>query len=105
MNINYKENGRKKGFLASPKHQYHVFQYGEHDCGTQSEKEYRLLWESKLDSLEGQTLIIGKIMEKKLFLQIESINRVSQCGERDYSAQSHKECELLWVSKFDSFYG
>ena len=32
MNINYKKNGGKKSFSCSPKHQYHVSQYGEHDC-------------------------------------------------------------------------
>ena len=32
MNINYKENGGKKAFLANPKHQYCVSQYGQHDC-------------------------------------------------------------------------
>ena len=31
MNINYKENGGKKAFLAVTKHQYHVSQCGEHD--------------------------------------------------------------------------
>ena len=34
-------------------------------------------------------------MEKKLLLQVESINHVSQCGERDYGAQSQKEHILL----------
>ena len=34
MNFDYKESGGKKAFLANPKHQYHVSQYGEHDCAT-----------------------------------------------------------------------
>ena len=25
-------------FLANPKHQYRVFQYGEHDCSSHNEK-------------------------------------------------------------------
>ena len=36
-----------KAFLENPKHQYHLFQYGEHDCSAQSQKECRFLWESK----------------------------------------------------------
>ena len=37
-NINYKENGRKKVFLANPKHQHQVSQYGEHDCSASKKK-------------------------------------------------------------------
>ena len=36
MNIDYKENDEKKNFLANPKHQYHVSEYGGHGCSTQS---------------------------------------------------------------------
>ena len=43
INFNYKENGGKKAFLANPKHQYQVSQYGEQDCRTNKEKEWRLL--------------------------------------------------------------
>ena len=32
MIIDYKENGEKKAFLASPKHQYRVSQCEEPDC-------------------------------------------------------------------------
>ena len=32
MNIDYDKNGGKKVLLANPKHQYPVFQCGEHDC-------------------------------------------------------------------------
>ena len=38
MNFNCKENGGKKAFLAKPKHQYHVSQYGEHDCSATNKK-------------------------------------------------------------------
>ena len=34
MNINYKENGGKKTFLANPKHQDRVSQFREHDCSS-----------------------------------------------------------------------
>ena len=33
MNVDCKE-----GFLENPKHQYHVSQYGEHDCGAYNKK-------------------------------------------------------------------
>ena len=39
MNFDYKENGRKKAFLANPKHQYHVSQCGEHDCHANNKKK------------------------------------------------------------------
>ena len=32
INIDYKENGGKKAFLANPNHRYNVSQCGEHDC-------------------------------------------------------------------------
>ena len=33
MNFDYEKNGGKKAFLANPKHQYRVSQYGEHEEG------------------------------------------------------------------------
>ena len=39
MNINYNKNGgKKKPFLANPKHHYHVSQCGEHSCGAYNKK-------------------------------------------------------------------
>ena len=38
MNFDYKENGKEEAFLANPKHQYHVFQYGECDCHANNKK-------------------------------------------------------------------
>ena len=35
MNFGYKENGEK---IVNPKHQYHVSQWEEHDCGTYNKK-------------------------------------------------------------------
>ena len=58
----------RKTFLANPNHQYRVSQYGEHDCSAQSQKEWRLLQESKFDSFYAQTLILGKMVERKTFL-------------------------------------
>ena len=39
MNFYYKENGKKKAFLAIPKQQYRVSQYGEHDCHASNKKK------------------------------------------------------------------
>ena len=39
MNFNYEGNGGNKSFLAKPKHQYHVSQYGEYDCSS-NKKNY-----------------------------------------------------------------
>ena len=38
INIDYKENGGKKAFLANPKHHYHVSQCGEHDRPVNNKK-------------------------------------------------------------------
>ena len=40
-----------KAYLANPKHQYGVSQYGEHDCSAQTPKECGLLRESKFGSV------------------------------------------------------
>ena len=32
INFDYKEMVERKAFLANPKRQYHVSQWGEHDC-------------------------------------------------------------------------
>ena len=58
----------RKALLANLKHQYHVSQYGEHDCCAQSQKECRFSRESKFDSFDWQTLIIKKLVERKAFL-------------------------------------
>ena len=38
MNIDYEENSGKKTFLANLRHQYRVFQSGEHDCSGNNKK-------------------------------------------------------------------
>ena len=82
----------RNAFLANPKHQYHVSQYGENDCSAQSQKEYRLLQDSKFDLFDRWTLILRKIIERKLFLANPKHQYlVFQCEEPDYTAQSHKE--------------
>ena len=90
----------RKAFLGNPKHQYYVTQRGEHDCIAHNQKKCRFLWVSKFVSFQGWTLITGKMAKKLLFLQIQIIYRVSQCGEHDYSSNNKKDWRLLWVSKF-----
>ena len=38
MTFDYKEIGENKDFPANPMHQYHVSQYGEHDCRANNKK-------------------------------------------------------------------
>ena len=38
MNFDYTEKSGKKAFLADPKHQYHVSQYGEQYCCANNKK-------------------------------------------------------------------
>ena len=38
VNINYKENDRRKAFLAKPKHQYCIPQCEEHDYSANDKK-------------------------------------------------------------------
>ena len=38
INLDYKENGGKKAFLANPNHQHHVSQCGEYDCHTNNKR-------------------------------------------------------------------
>ena len=66
----------RKVFLANPKLEYRVSQWGAHDCSAQSQKKWRLLWESKFDSFRGYTSIIRKMEEWKLFLPNQRANIV-----------------------------
>ena len=95
-----------KAFLANPKHQYHVSYYRERDCSAQSQKEWRLLWESKFVSFNEWTLILWKMVEGKPFL-VELMHKYHtfQWGECDCSARTLKGWRLLWESKFVLFDG
>ena len=80
-----------KAFLANPKHQYHVSQFGEHDCSAHNKKQLGLSQVSKFVSFHGWTLIIGKIMERKASLANPKHQYcVSQYGEYDCSANNNK---------------
>ena len=86
-----KENYGKKAFIMKPKHQYHLSKHGEHDCSTQAQKEWRLLWESKFDTFHEWTLIIRKVVDRKAFLaNPRHPYHVSQCGDHDCSASNKK---------------
>ena len=58
----------RKAFFAKLKHQYHVSQWGEHDGSAQSQKEWRLFLELSFISIDGQTLILSKVVERIVFL-------------------------------------
>ena len=78
---------KEKLLLEIQKHQYHASLFGEHNCSTQSQKEWRLLQESKFDSFYKKALIIKELVEKKDSLaKPKHQYRVSECGEHDCSA-------------------
>ena len=71
----------RKAFLANPKHQNRVPEWGEHDCCAHKKKKWRLLWASKFVSFHGWTLIVRKIGERKAFLaNPKHQDHVSQYG-------------------------
>ena len=63
----------KKAFPANPKHQYHVSQYGVHDCVPLT-KIMEIITSIKFDLFDGQTLIIRNMVKRKAFLTIQSTN-------------------------------
>ena len=82
---------KRKVFLASIKHQYHVSQCGKLDCSAQSQKEWRLLQKSKFDLFIGWILILLKMVERKHFLANSKHQyRVSKWSEHDCSASNKK---------------
>ena len=76
----------EKSFSCKSIDQYHVSQYEEHDCSAYSEKECTSLRESKFDSIDWQTLITRKMVERKFLANPRHQYRVSQYGEQDCSA-------------------
>ena len=66
----------KKVSLAKPRHKYFVSQQRECVYGTLKQQERRLLQESMFISFNGWTLILNRIVEKKLFLGSQSMNIV-----------------------------
>ena len=86
MNFDCKENGIEKAFLAKPKRQYHGSQWGKHDCSAKL-KKWRSLQEPKFVVVDGQTLIIRRMVESKSFLaKPKHQYHASKWGKRDYSA-------------------
>ena len=80
-----------KAFLAKPKYQSYVSQCGRHDSSAQTHKEWGLLWESKFNSFDGETLIIRKIVGRKAFFaKSKHQYRASKWGEHDYSAHDKR---------------
>ena len=80
----------RKAFLANPKHQYHVSQWGEHDCCANNKKNR--------DCYEYQSLPISWMNydykengRKKAFLENPKHSyHVAQCGEHDCCANNKK---------------
>ena len=94
-NFDYKENGKKKAFVANPKHQCRVSQSGERDCKAKNKKKWRLLWVSKFVSFHERTLIIRKMVERKPFFEIQNINTVHPNMENMIVAPITKRMDFI----------
>ena len=57
-----------KAFLPKAKHQSYVSRWKKHVYCAQSQKEFRLSWESRFIPFFGWTLILRKIMEIKAYI-------------------------------------
>ena len=79
-------------FLAKPKRQDLVSNWGEYVYSAKSQKERWLSYESKFVPFDGSTLILRKIIEIKAFLaKPKHRNHASQWKKCVYFAQSKKE--------------
>ena len=88
----------KKAFLLKPKHWYLVSQWKEHDCATQSQKEWILIQESKFVLFDRWASSKKKMVDGKAFLaKPKQQYHLSQWGEHDYSAESqeNKDCKRI----------
>ena len=77
----------RKAFLANLKLQYHVSQCGEHDCSANNNRIERL--SHLMDEL------IRKMVERKLFLQIRSINIMYPNVENNIVVPITKRMEII----------
>ena len=94
MNFDYKEKVERKAFLANSNHQYHVSQWGEHDCSAHKKKEWRLLWVSMFVSFQEWTLITMKMVQRKAFLANPNINIVCPNEENMIVVPITKKMEI-----------
>ena len=81
MEINYKENGgKKKAFLANPKHQDYASHYGECDCSVNNKKN--------ADYYKYQVCPISRM----------DINCKENGGKKSFSYKSEASgsCILIW---------
>ena len=76
MNIDFKGNGGNKSISCKTKSWKLCTQREECVYSIQSLKEWRLLRESKFVQVKGWTLILRKIVERKLFLANPNIKTV-----------------------------
>ena len=89
-NINYKENGKKKAFLANPNINT-VYPNVENMIVVPLIKKWRLLQVSKFVSFHRYALVIRKMLERKAFLANPKHQyRVSQQGKHDCYAHNKK---------------
>ena len=86
-----KEMVERVAFLANQRHQHRVSLCGKHGCSAQAQKKWRSLWDVKFVLFHRWTLIIRKMVKRKVLLASPKHQyRVSQYEEHDCSAQSKK---------------
>ena len=95
MNFDYKENGGKKRFSCEFKASISSTLLRRTWLQCLYHNEWKLLQVSMFDSFQEWTLITWKMVERKAFLANPKLQyHVSQCGERDCSANNKKNREF-----------
>ena len=106
VKVSCKENDGKKSFIANPKPQYHVSQYGEHDFSAHNKKRWRLLRVSKIVAFHGWALITRKFVARKAFLTNPKVlYLVSQCGKYNCSVNNKKNGDCYEYPSLPHFMG
>ena len=111
MSINSNKNGGKKTFSCQT-NQYHACQWEKCVYNVQSQKEQRLLWESKFVLLHKWTSTLSRLGKKKLFLPNQNNNTIyikeqnlsmvhNHESDRDY----YKNQSLSHLTDEQRFYG
>ena len=91
MNFNFKENGKNKSFIAKPKHQYTVSQYGKHDCSSHDKNNGDFNKYLDICLISRMTIKYKECGGKKSFLANPKRQYcVAQCGEHDFGANNKK---------------
>ena len=91
-NFDYKETNGKKSIYFQTKASISCTLMRRHGSSVQSQKDWRLLQESKFVSFKGQALILKKMVERKAILaKPKHQYHVSQRKKTCFNAQSQKE--------------